>query len=258
VRRTLAISCGLLLLVGVAGSGCSSTEKIHLTESGTPDFQRLQIVYEVNSNGGLARLDEPPAVRTVGLTDSSQAEPTHANPAAPSVRLRLEIQYPYPGVHEDFVHATLKVLPAASKNSTIIDTGDAPPPGLRGFSNANSRGGGMLFGSVGPPVDRGPKSGEELLVIDMPKTELNALFVDLANDGFFKSPKVFYFKSPSVKAGDSHLEVSFNEGQVAKDWTREPRLEQLVDLLKRHGTPTLAQPVSGPHPGYYTGRTGKS
>jgi hypothetical protein len=79
---------------------------------------------------------------------------------------------------------------------------------------------------------------------------LTALFVDLANDGFFQRP--------SVNEGEAHLEVVYNQGIVDKVWSRETHLEQLVDLLKRHGTPAVAQQPSGPLPGYYTGRNGKS
>ena len=73
----------------------------------------------------------------------------------------------------------------------------------------------------------------------MPKTELTAVFLDLADDG--------YFKNPAVKDGASHLEVTYNQGQVEKAWNREPRLEQLVDLLKRHGSPSTKPPEEA-HP----------
>lgn len=241
VRRTLAIPFGIVLLFGLAGWGCSSTQKIRLTETGAPDFQQLQIVYDVNSIGSLASVNEPAAVRPAGHADSDHAAPP------PASRLRLEIQYPYPGVHEDFVHVTLRILPPGA---TDANARSGPPPGLRGFSNANSRGGGLLSLTAGPPMLRGPNPGEECLVIDMPKAELSALFVDLANDGFFQGP--------GVKAGETHLEVMYNQAQVEKLWTREPRLDQLVEMLKHHGTPTTATPPSAPIPGYYTGRNGKS
>jgi hypothetical protein len=241
VSRTLAISCRLLLVVGLASWGCSSTEKIHLTESGAPDFQQLAIVYDVNSLGGLARAEAPLGVEPAGLVEPSQ-------PAGPPTRLHLEVQYPYPGVHPDFVHVTLRSLPPGV-NPNDLGIRESPPPGIRGFSNANSRGGGLLSITVGPPAPATPKPGEECLVIDMPKTELSPLFVDLANDGFFGAA--------DVKDGASHLAVFYNKGRVEKTWVKEPRLEQLVTLLKRHGSPTVYQPLRGPLPGYYTARTGK-
>jgi hypothetical protein len=239
VKRTLEISAATFVL-GLIMAGCSSSEKIHLTESGAPDFKSLEIVYDVNSVGGVAGLNGIPDVQLASQTDSNAAEPTQ------TARVRLEVQYPYPGVNPEFVHTTLRVLP---RNGNLGLHGGAPT-GLRGFSNANSRGGGLLSLTVGPPNAQQSDSGQECLVLDMPKTELGALFVDLAGDGFFKNP--------AVKDGESHLEVTYNEGQVEKAWIREPRLEQLVELLKKHGTPTVERPQNGSHPGYNTGRYGSS
>ena len=213
-----------------------------------PDFHKLQIVYDVNSPGGLASVNEPAtSVRPASLTDSSQPAPL------PMTHLRLECQAPYPGVHEDFVHVTLRVIQPGSEDAT-----SGPPPGLRGFSNANSRGGGLMSMSAGPPVYHGPKPGDECLVIDVPKSELSNLFVDLANDGFFQQSQ----SQPAMKNPQSHLGVMYDQGFVNKAWNREPQLERLVDLLKRHGTPTIMLPpqggAAGPMPGYYTGRYGKS
>lgn len=246
MRRTLANLCAIVIgSLGLAVAGCSSSEKIRLTESGAPDFQSLEIVYDVDSAGGLAGPSEPNAVRPAGLSDSG-----HADQGAPT-RLRLEIQYPYPGIHPEFVHATLRVV-AAGANGSDLGLRSGGPTGLQGFSNANSHGGGLMSLTVGPlPATPAPNSGQECLVLDMPKSELTALFLDLANDGFFQRP--------AVKEGQSHLEVMYNKGQVDKVWTREPRLEDLVALLKRHGTPSVEGPQqAGPRPGFYTGRYGKS
>jgi hypothetical protein len=240
VKRTLAISAATLML-GLLAAGCSSSEKIHLTENGTPDFKSLEIIYDVNSVGGVAGLNGMPDVLPVSHTESSAADPPQIT------RVRLEVQYPYPGLHPEFVHVTLRILP---RNASTLGLRSGSPTGLKGFSNANSRGGGLLSLTVGPSAEHSPGPEEECLVLDMPKTELNAMFADLAGDGFFKNP--------AAKDGESHLDVTFNEGQVEKVWIREPRLEKLVELLKKHGTPS-AEPIQhGPQPGYYTGRYGKS
>lgn len=231
------------LAVGLAAAGCASTEKIRLTESGSADFQQLNIVYDVNSIGGLAVISPISPVRQAGHSDA-----TAEDPPLPSKRVRLEVQYPYPGLHEDFVHVTLRTLPSGSNGK---DSGlRSGTTGLQGFSNANSRGGGLLSLSVGPPPAPVKDPDGECLVLDMPKTELTAVFLDLAGDG--------YFKNPAVKDGASHLEVTYNQGQVEKAWNREPRLEQLVDLLKRHGSPSTKPPEEAHRPGYYTARYGRS
>jgi hypothetical protein len=232
------------LAVGLAATGCaSSTERIRLTESGAADFQQLNIVYDVNSLGGLAVVSPPSSVQQAGHSETAAADPP-----LPSRRVRLEVQYPYPGLHEDFVHVTLRTLPAGSDgNNSGLHSGTT---GLQGFSNANSRGGGLLSLWVGPAPAPVKDPDGECLVLDMPKSELTAVFLELAGDG--------YFKNPAVKDGASHLEVTYNEGQVEKLWNREPRLEQLVDLLKRHGSPSTKPPEETPRPGYYTARYGRS
>ena len=248
----LARTCGLLLLIGLLGQGCccSRTEKIRLTETGAPDFKRLELVYDVDSPGGMAFVGQPSAVRLAGETDASAA-PAAGPEVPPEQRVRLEIQYPYPGVHAEFVHATLKVLSPATASPAPAGSAAGPgdsgsgdggqggtPSGPRGFSNANSRGGGLLSLTVGPPVQQPAQPGEEVLVIDLPKTELTAIFAEMADDGFFKKPP--------ITDGKTYLAVTYNEGQVEKAWTREAALERLIGLIKQHGTATLAQPAVSP------------
>jgi hypothetical protein len=239
VRRTLA-NWGLFsLFVGLAAAGCSSSEKIRLTESGEADFHQLHIAYDSNSIGGLVAVSPKSTVQLAGLSETASADPV-----LPSKRVRLEVQYPYPGLHEEFVHVTLRTVDPASTANTEPRT--TP---LRGFSNANSRGGGLLSVTFGPPPTPPAKPPEECLVLDMPKSELTGIFLELAKDG--------YFKNPAVKDGASNLEVTYNEGQVEKVWNREAQLDHLVDMLKRYGVPETEPPKPTPPPGFYTGRNGK-
>ena len=66
------------LAVGLAAAGCASTEKIRLTESGSADFQQLNIVYDVNSIGGLAVISPISPVRQAGHSDATAEESTAA------------------------------------------------------------------------------------------------------------------------------------------------------------------------------------
>jgi hypothetical protein len=242
VRRTLASWGFLSLVVGLAAAGCASpAEKIRITETGAADFQQLAIVYDADSIGGLAMVTPPASVQ-----QASHSETAPTNPPLESKRVRLEVQYPYPGLHEDFVHVTLRTLAPGSKSQNAYPRATH----LQGFSNANSRGGGLFSMTVGPAPAAAESPDGECLVLDMPKSELTGIFLELAQDG--------YFKKPAAKDGSAHLEVTYNEGQVEKVWNKEPRLEQLVDLLKRHGTPPTEQPKPAPRPGYYTARYGKS
>lgn len=121
MRRTLA-NWGLFsLVVGLAAAGCASpAEKIRITETGAADFQQLAIVYDADSIGGLALVTPPTSVQQAS---HSETAPTTLPPA--SKRVRLEVQYPYPGLHEDFVHVTLRTL-ARFQGSERGSTNDAP------------------------------------------------------------------------------------------------------------------------------------
>ncbi len=73
---------------------------------------------------------------------------------------------------------------------------------------------------------------EEVLYIDIPKTELDEVLTGLA--------KTDFFKLPSNPDGASHVVVVFNKGRCEKGWAREEHLDRLVDLLRRHGAPIPA------------------
>jgi hypothetical protein len=222
VKRVTAIGLGLLLL-GVYCAGCASREKVKVTSAGTPDYQELHVAYDVNDTG--ARAVDSPIVRSVGHVESIAEEPEHAR------RLRLEIEYPYPGIHPQFVHVTLRMLPAGPKGSADeakIEAAEQDFP--RGFSNSTLRpsASGLVQRKAAAPA---PKLKGECLVIDMPKYEVDSLLVDLATDGFFDGD--------GKPDGESHLDVTCNKGQVEKGWKREPRLDDMVDMLKRYGTPAV-------------------
>ena len=89
-----------------------------------------------------------------------------------SHQLRLEANYPYADVQPEFARV-------------------ASPRATGGRTS-------------GPSTD----GMEEMLVLDMPKTELDKLLVDLARSGFF---------DPETSAAtEAHLQVTYNRGEVAK------------------------------------------
>jgi hypothetical protein len=165
-------------------------EKVALNSNGAPNYQRLSIVYDVKSDA--AALDQPPAVRPVSYSQDAATTP-------PTGRFRLEVQYPYPGVHRGFARATLRIVT------------DTIPP--------------KTTGNIRPR----PSRMEEALVLDLPKSQLDALLKDLAADGFFKRS--------SIPGPQSTLAVTYNRGRVEKGWNREQRLDDLIEMLRHHGTP---------------------
>jgi hypothetical protein len=208
VRRTLSIAFEIVGLLSFAAAGCATPEKVTLTSSGTPNYARLHVVYDVSSDA--ASFDQPPSVRTVSQEDE-------AAPHLPAGRVRLELQYPYPGLHPAFARATLRILPTSSD------------PPLRGAAATKA-------GSNASKSKDGSRSqAEEVLVIALPKTELDSLLKDLARDD--------YFKRTDIASGQSNLAVTYNRSTIEKGWNREPRLDALIQMLQQHGTPAVEAPT---------------
>jgi hypothetical protein len=86
-----------------------------------------------------------------------------------------------------------------------------------------------------PVEDQQDALSEEVLYIDLPKTELDEVLSELA--------KTDFFKQPSNPDGASHVLVVFNKGRCEKGWAREEHLDRLIDMLKQHGTPVPASAV---------------
>ena len=92
--------------------------------------------------------------------------------------------------------------------------------------------------TAAPPANLPPDEQEELvateevLYIDLPKTEIDALLRELAQEDFFKAP--------SNPDGQSHVLVVVNKGRCEKGWSRDEQLDRLVELLRRHGAPLPA------------------
>jgi hypothetical protein len=186
-----------LLLSVGLNGGCALPEKVQLTETGAPEYQQLHIVYDIKTDQQNVRLDRPAVIQTV--SHSSESSPHDSG--FQDARLRLEIQYPYASTQPGFAHVTLRVLATG------------------GYS--------------GPTID----GMEEMLVIDVPKPEIDAVLFELARAGFFDH-------EPSTPP-QSHLDVTFNHGQVAKSWGADPKLDKLVAMLRTYGSP-MAAPVLKP------------
>jgi hypothetical protein len=199
VRRSVILSLSLLGSLGFA-AGCVTPEKVTVTTTGVPDYQRMHVVYDVNSDSG--RLDQPPVCQV------SQADEATPNP--PSTRVRLELEYPYPGLHPAFARATLRVL-----------DGSNPPQTTAAKDNSKA--------SAKKSKESSSAHFEEALVIDLPKTELDSLLKDLAGDGFFKKQ--------DIASGTSNLTVTYNRATVEKGWNHEARLDDLIKMLEAHGSP---------------------
>ena len=78
------------------------------------------------------------------------------------------------------------------------------------------------------------------LELDFPKQQLDLLLFDLAHSGFFERQ--------TRPAADVQLQVEIDRGRTAKQWTREPRLDDFIDRVLRAGsrkeTSNIERPTS--------------
>jgi hypothetical protein len=223
VERWAAVLCGLIVAAAACNSGCASREKVPLTQTGRPDYQQLHIVYDFKSDAGHTRLDEPPGVQKVSHS-TDNADEKSQQPG----QFRLEIQYPHPDVHPEFARVTLRALSGESRPVSTAPRGsfDWVLHQIAGRSDS-PKGNSSQDGAHGPV--------EEILVIDLPKTQLDNLLFDLAHHGFFD-------KGDST-SGESRIQVTYNKGEVEKGWTHEARLDDIAEILRRHGKPAAIQPT---------------
>lgn len=239
-RRT---GCGAIVALCATSllPGCAWDEKIKLAADGASVYQQLHVSYDLASTPDLQRLDQPaPIVQTSSV--DRDGSPPNAKPPRPWTRRRvhLELQYPCPGVHPAFARATLrivtdvpKVVPPAKPATVAVKAGasgvsvSASQPAAKPDLNEPAQ---------IPADDQGePGAVDEVLYLDIPKTEIDSLLHDLAQQDFFR-----HASNPD---GESHLLVVVNKGRCEKGWTREQELDKLVELLRRHGTPLPAPAV---------------
>ena len=218
--------------------GCAWDEKIKVAKDGAPVYQELHVSYDVASTPDLERLDQPaPIVQTAGF--DRDGIPTHAKPIRPWTkrRVHLEVQYPCPGVHPAFARATLRIITDTTKPSVPDKPANvAVKAGPGGASVTVTEPAAKLDANEPAklPADEqaDPAAVDEVLFLDIPRSEIDSLLRDLAEQDFFRRP--------SNPDGESRLLVTVNKGRCEKGWTREQDLDKLVELLRRHGSPLRA------------------
>jgi hypothetical protein len=232
VRRSLR-GIGSVAVAAALGAlavpGCTSSEKIKLAANGAPEYHSLQISYDLASTPELRRLDEPsPVEQTAHVDPVSNSVPAKTTRPWTARRVHLELQYPYPGVHPAFVRATLRVVadatskPAEKPSAWSLTFASNPAPKPQASEPAAL-----------PAEDlEDSHATDEVLYIDIPKTEVDAVLGELA--------KADFFSVPSNPDGASHVVVVFNKGRCEKGWSRDERLDRLIDLLRQHGAPLPA------------------
>ncbi len=252
LRLLPAANCAVALAaasVALGLPGCAWNEKIKVAADGSPQYQSLQISYDLASTPELQRLDQPaPIVQTAGV-DSASGTAASGPVARPWTkrRVHLELQYPYPGVHPAFARATLRIVSDAkiskpAETSATVDWSTAFSGTPVTYSQHTPSGMSAPLPAKKPetttptllPAEEQEElaATEEVLYIDLPKTEIDSLLRELAKENFFQAP--------SNPDGQSHVLVVVNQGRCEKGWSRDEQLDRLVEMLRRHGAPLPA------------------
>jgi hypothetical protein len=244
------------LCLGLFAPGCSFNEKVKVASNGAPEYQNLQIAYDLASTPDSRHVDPPTKVEQTARVELASNIQSALPPERPWTRRRvhLELQYPYPGVHPAFARATLRIVTDSKKDKpeekmtwglpesfsgTAVTYSQHAPQGMSAPKPAKKP---VVEPSALPPEDQEDLiSTEEILYIDLPKTELDGVLTELAKGDFFRVA--------SNPDGASHLLVVVNKGRCEKGWARDEHLDRLVDLLRQHGAPLAAPTTADPKKG---------
>jgi hypothetical protein len=238
VRRSLArtvafVVAAVALLQAVPG--CSWSEKIQVAANGAPQYQNVQISYDLAATSEINRSNQPPVIeQTANVELASNNPPTKPSRPWTPRRVHLEIHYPCPGAPPGFARATLRIetekKQEAKKDNKLFPwawsaTTPTPEPKKAEVEPAAL-----------PAEDRADLvAADQVLYIDLPKPELDEVLTELSRADFFTRP--------SNPDGESRVRVTYDKGQCEKGWVRHERLDKLVDLLRSQGTPLPVPPV---------------
>ncbi len=194
--------------------GCRVPSSMSASKSGTPQYERANIVYELDG-----------AQRPLPLTSTEikpvafDADPETPPPAPEWAEATLSIQYPHPDGTADTARATLR-LSAEHRH----DSPSAVAQARRWLGwNPQSE---PVDGSTSTAA-KAPRRDDEIWVLDIPKQQLDLLLTELQGNGFFQA-------QTRAESG-TKLDVQLNWGRVQKEWSAEPRLDHFMTRVYREG-----------------------
>lgn len=205
----------VLAILACAFVGCRTGGRLAVTETGAPQYNQVNLVYELN---GESR-DIPLEAGGVAPASYSAAS---AKPGERWTLARLSIQYPHPDGMPGMARATLRLSGHTSNERGRGTEASAPLVG-RLWELPE------LF-STAPESDQLTLTAardDEVWVLDFPKPQLDLLLADLGKSGFFES-------QTRTDAG-TRLEVAIDRGKTTKPWTPEPRLDDFIARVHSEG-----------------------
>lgn len=205
-----------VVFLALTASGCQLPSRIKLTKTGSPQYDRANIVYRLD--GGLRPLPLTDAeIKAVSFEDAVSAKPSVTAVNSEWSTATLSVQYPHPDGTPDLARATLRLsaVPAGESGYSIshasrwLGRAQATEPSLNGDP-------------AKPPL-----RDDEIWVLDLPRQELDLLVTDLQKNGFFQA-------QTRAETG-TNLDVRLDYGRVNKQWSAEPRLDQFISRVYQEG-----------------------
>jgi hypothetical protein len=182
-------------------AGCAMPHRVAVSNTGAPQYKQIDISYRIpGSHRALVR-DSSDVVK---VSSADEAEPTVAT---------LKIEYPHPDNKPELARATLRI---AGKSSAT----DSPSLVNRVRSSIS-----WLPGNEPPAKVR--TTDDEVWIFDFPREQLDLMLFDLAQTGFFEDQ--------TRHEGLAWLSIAIDRGRMAKTWTTEARLDDIVNRVQREG-----------------------
>jgi hypothetical protein len=233
--RCVFLALTILTANGLLG-GCASPHAVALNEAGSPDYRKVDIVYELASERSF---QEPTVVAKVNATtNASNTNPSNkGTPAADRdwARTSLRIRYPHPAGHTDMAQVTVRLsktpLPLDPVEPTRKDRAINRRRALATGQNPAS-----LLTTASHTVST--SSDDEIHTLDIPRHQLDLLLLDLARSGFFSDQQ-----RPS---GRVRLYVRVDGGHNLGTWDPEPRLDDIASRVLHDGRLQGFAPASKP------------
>jgi hypothetical protein len=181
------------LLCALVASGCNLFKRVISLHPAVILYKALTVSYELDgASRGL-----PFTGAQLVTANYQEGEDHGAFAAANWARASLNLTYPHPEGKAGLVRATLRLSPQPSS--------------------------GVVTATVAIPTDR---RDEEIWILDLPRTEVDALVKDLVQGGMF---------SQGTPTQDASLEVRTEQGIMVRRTWSSPALEELMVRVYHEG-----------------------
>ena len=232
---------GIVLCLTIWLAGCRLPNQLSASKTGTPQYERANIVYELDGTQRALPLSHS-EIKPVTFDGDSEVAPV----APPEwAGASLSIQYPHPDGTADTARATLRLTAEPPHDSPSAVAQARRWLGWGQVAEST----GTTDGATGKLAKQAPIRDDEIWVLDIPKQQLDLLLAELQGNGFFQA-------QTRAEAG-TRLDVQLNAGRLHKEWSAEPRLDHFMARVYREGRlgGLVAKQSEIDHPNVFAGRS---